>query len=427
MKIAFVVPRAFPYRGGQENYVLRLSQELHRHGHEVVIFTTNALDLESFWLPGFRTLPVGSEEINGVRIHRFPISYNKWIRRAGRLLACLGNWKQRARYSRPGFHVKGLSTALRRFQPHVIHIGPLPYTRLMYEGLREGLRCGARVIATPCVHFGQEENTEVARHYTRGFQMHVLNSCHAVLAMTHMERRRLAEAGVDERKISTTAQGVDMAEVTGGNRQAWRQKWNITGPLVLHLGTKAQDKGTIAVLEAMKMLWGKGSEASLVLAGSSTSGFERYLAAQPNLPRLVNLAPVDESEKRDLFAAADVLVHPSRVESLGIVYLEAWANAKPVIAADTPASRAVIAIGEDGVLVPFGDISKLAQTLQDLLNNSLERERMGSAGQRKVKAHYTWDAVLPNIVKVFLGEVPRGSQGADAIIGDEAAQQLYRL
>ena len=427
MKIAFIAPRAFPYRGGQENYVLKLSQEFCRQGHQVSIFTSNAFDLESFWLPGFRTLPVEAEEVNGVQIHRFPISYRKWIRRAGRLLAYVGDWRWRARYSAPGFEVRGLTAALRKFGPDVVHVGPLPYTRLMYEGLREGLRCGARVIATPCVHFGEDNSREVARHYTHDFQMRLLNACHAVLTMTDMERQRLGQAGVEEEKIWTTAQGIDLAEVSGGDGNAFRRKWNLDGPIVLHLGTKAGDKGTIMTVEAMKVLWGRGCDASLVLSGSSTSPFERYLSEQGKLPRLLNLAPVHEPEKRDLLAATDVLVHPSRVESLGIVYLEAWANSKPVIAADTAASRAVISREEDGLLVPFGDAEALAGAVQRLLSNSHQREVMGSAGRRKVAAHYTWEAILPDIVEVFLGKEPKRSRTVAGMPANEDTQQVYRL
>jgi glycosyltransferase involved in cell wall biosynthesis len=404
MKIAFVVPRFFPYRGGQENYVLKLSQQLHRYGHDVFVLTSNAFDLESFWIPGFRTLPAGLEYLEGIEIRRFPISYRKWIRRSGRLLAYVGNWRWKARYSAPGFCVKGLPSALRQLRPNVVHISPLPYTRLMYEGLREGLRCGARVIATPCVHFGEDNSSEVARYYTQDFQIRLLNECQAVLTMTDMERSRLAELGIDRHKLRTTAHGIDMHEVTGGNEECFRRRWNVTGPVVLQLGTKTEDKGTIAVVEAMKSLWAQGTEAWLVLAGASTSGFDDYLRIQQNLPRLLNLGPVDEAEKRDLLAAMDILVHPSRVESLGIVYLEAWANAKPVIAADTAASRAVVTRGHDGLLVPFGDSGAIAGAIRQLLEDPDQRQRLGDAGREKVLAKYSWEAVLPEILQVFSGQ-----------------------
>jgi len=401
MKVVFVIPRFYPYSGGYENYVLRLAKHLHSCGHNVCVLTSNAFDLESFWLRKLRTLPVGSENVGGVDVQRFPISYRKWIRRAGRLLAYLPNWRLRARFSTPSFRVIGIVEALRRTAPDVIHIGPLPYNRLMYEGLREGRRMGARVITTPCVHFGEDGNNEVAQHYTRPYQMRLLEESDAVLALTHMERRRLIELGVRAEKVSAFGLGIDIAEVTGGDAERFRAKWEVRGPIVFHLGTKAPDKGTISVVEAMKTLWAKGAEAWLVLAGASIRAFDDYIGAQPKLPRLLNFGPVDDADKRDLLAATHVLVHPSRVESLGMVYLEAWANGKPVIAADTAVSREIIEPGKDGLLVPFGDTLAIAAAIQQLLTDQSSSERMGEAGRHEVCGRFSWDAVLPEISKVF--------------------------
>ena len=64
-----------------------------------------------------------------------------------------------------------------------------------------------------------------------------------------------------------------------------------------------------------------------------------------------------------MLAAADVFAMPSRTDSFGIVYLEAWLYRLPVIAARTWGMSDVVRNGEDGLLVPFGDVSVLAQTL----------------------------------------------------------------
>jgi glycosyltransferase involved in cell wall biosynthesis len=401
MKVVFVVPRFYPYSGGYENYVLRLARHLHSCGHKVSVLTSNAFDLESFWLENFRTLPVGQESVGGVEVYRFPISHRKWIRRAGRLLAYLPSWRLKARFSTPSFRVRGIVEALRQMAPDVIHIGPLPYNRLMYEGLREGRRSDVRVITTPCTHFGEDGNDEVSQHYTQPYQVRLLNESDAVLAMTDMERRRLIELGVGAEKVSALGLGIDIADVTGGNAERFRARWKVQGPVVFHLGTKAPDKGTNSVVEAMKTLWDAGTDAWLVLAGSSVRAFDDYIQAQPKLPRLLNLGPVDDADKRDLLAAAALLVHPSRVESLGVVYLEAWANGKPVIAADTAVSREIIEPGKDGLLVPFGDTSTIASAIQRVLADPLTSERMGQAGRNKVFERFSWDLALSEISRVF--------------------------
>jgi glycosyltransferase involved in cell wall biosynthesis len=403
MHVVFVLPRFHPYPGGYENLVLWLARRLREDGHSVTVLTTTAYDLESFWLPGFRTLPPGSEDLAGINIVRLPISYARWSRRAGRLLGFVPYWRWQAQFARPSFHVPGLSAYLRSLRGiDVIHVGPLPYNRLLYQGIQEARRRRCRVIATPCTHFGEEDNSQVAQHYTQPFQVQLLNQCDAVLALTSMERDRLVQAGVAKQKITATGAGIDPAEVTGGNASRFRDKYGITGAVVLHLGTKARDKGSITVLEAMQQLWASGSQAWLVMAGSSLSEFDQFLRGQQvRSGKLLNLSFVSDEEKRDLLAATTILVHPSRVESLGLVYLEAWENAKPVIAADTPVSREVVAGENDGLLVPFGDSEALAGAIQRLLQNQQLCEFLGRNGQKKVQNRFSSRAALDRIYPFF--------------------------
>src|SRR5690348_8877458 len=403
MHVVFVLPRFHPYPGGYENLVLWLARRLREDGHSVTVLTTTAYDLESFWLPGFRTLPPGSEDLAGINIVRLPISYARWSRRAGRLLGFVPYWRWQAQVARPSFHVPGLSAYLRSLRSiDVIPVGPLPYNRLLYQGIQEAHRRRCRAIATPCTHFGEENNSQVAQHYTQPFQIQLLNQCDAVLALTSMERDRLVQAGVAKQKITATGAGIDPAEVTGGNASRFRDKYGITGAVVLQLGTKARDKGSITVLEAMQQLWASGSQAWLVMAGSSLSEFDHFLRNQQVRPgRLLNLSFVSDEEKRDLLAAATLLVHPSRVESLGLVYLEAWANAKPVVAADTPASREVIESEKDGLLVHFGDVPALAAALRRLLQDPQLRDRLGGNGQKKAQNRFSSRAALDRIYPYF--------------------------
>jgi glycosyltransferase involved in cell wall biosynthesis len=403
MHAVFVLPRFHPYPGGYENYVLWLARRLQEAGDSVTVLTTTAWDLESFWLPGFRSLSPGSEDLSGINVIRLPISYKRWSRRAGRLLGFVPYWRWQAQFARPSFHVVGLSEHLRSLRGvDVIHVGPLPYNRLLYRGIHEAGRRGCRVIATPCTHFGEENNPQVAKHYTQPFQIELLNQCDAVLALTSTERTRLVGAGVEEHKVAATGAGIDPGEVTDGNAARFREKYNLKGPVLLHLGTKAPDKGSITVVEAMQRLWAAGSQAWLVMAGSSLSEFDDFLRRQQiSSGKLLNLSFVSAEEKRDLLAATTVLVHPSRVESLGLVYLEAWANAKPVIAADTPVSREVVTAGVDGLLVPFGDSPALAAAVQHLLANEQICESLGLNGQKKVQNRFSSRAALDRIYPFF--------------------------
>jgi glycogen synthase len=158
------------------------------------------------------------------------------------------------------------------------------------------------------------------------------------------------------------------------------------------------------LVEAMKLLWSRGSKAWLVMAGPSLSTFDDYLAANAgDSPRLVNLPPFEDEAKRDLLAGADLVVQPSRVESLGLVVLEAWANAKPVIAADIAVSRELVNSTGGGMLVPFGDSSQLAEAIETLLADPELRAQMGRHGQKKALSEYQQSYVSQRNLEEFEG------------------------
>ncbi len=387
MHVAFVLPRFFPYRGGYENSLLALSKYLVQRGHRVTVFTTVASDLEAFWLPGFKTFAEGELSLDGVVVRRFPICYDGLRRRATRLLGLAPYWRWKAQYWTPSFRIPGLPEALSEVDADLFHLGPLPYTNLMYAGLHAAEQRGVPAIATPCTHLGEEGNDEVARHYLRPYQIELLSHCAKVFCMTRIEMQQLERYGVTSDK-TVTGYGIDSEDVTGGNPEYLREKYGVDGPVVLHLGMKAYEKGSQTLVEAMKILWSKGSKAWLVMAGSSLSAFDDWLAsAAANCPRFVNLPSFADNEKRDLLASATVVAEPSRVESLGLVLLEAWANQKPVIAADIAVSRELITESGGGTLVPFGNAQQLATQIARLLSDAGLRQAMGDGG-RKMALQY---------------------------------------
>ena len=82
---------------------------------------------------------------------------------------------------------------------------------------------------------------------------------------------------------------------------------------------------------------------------------------------------------------------PSRTESFGIVYLEAWLLGKPVIGARAGAVPDVIGDGRDGLLVEFGDVPGLARAIARLLDDRALASEMARHGREKALRLYTWE------------------------------------
>ena len=99
------------------------------------------------------------------------------------------------------------------------------------------------------------------------------------------------------------------------------------------------------------------------------------------------LGRVDDAEKQRVLERADVLCAPSLGgESFGMVLTEAFAAGTPVVASDIAGYRDVVRDGVDGLLVPRGDATALAETLRDLWLAPAAARRMARAAARARRA-----------------------------------------
>ena len=97
----------------------------------------------------------------------------------------------------------------------------------------------------------------------------------------------------------------------------------------------------------------------------------------------------DTTEPLAALAACDVLALPSVGESFGIVYLEAWAYRKPVIAAAIESAASLIDDGVNGFLVDTEHPGPLSRRLAQLAAQPELGRTLGEQGYRKLCARYT--------------------------------------
>jgi len=106
-----------------------------------------------------------------------------------------------------------------------------------------------------------------------------------------------------------------------------------------------------------------------------------------------------------LLAACDVFALPSPGEPFGLVFLEAMAMKKPVVALDSGGAPEIVEHGKSGLLSAAGDGAALAENLLVLLRDPALRARMGEYGRRRVATHFTRDRMTRDVQDVYMALV----------------------
>ncbi|MEZ5584171.1 MAG: glycosyltransferase [Candidatus Competibacteraceae bacterium] len=102
-----------------------------------------------------------------------------------------------------------------------------------------------------------------------------------------------------------------------------------------------------------------------------------------------------QNEPGSFYRLADCVVCPSRHETLGNVILEAWSYTKPILSTATPGGLELLRDGDNGLLAPCKDPSRLAQRLRELITAPLaEQQRLAAAGYRDLCQHHSRAAVV---------------------------------
>ncbi len=415
MHILHVVQLYWPAPSGAARYFQEIGARLVAEGHHVTVLATDAFDLEHLWMSGKRRIAEPTGQHDGVQIRRLPAR-----RLPGPALVYPVIRRLMVELGRAGSISNPLLRRLATITPRlpdlaatladpaladvaIVHTTNITLDFAVIPVARWAAQRGIPHLCTPFVHLGEPGSEQVVRYYAMPHQIDLLRRASHVATMTDLERAYLIRRGVPADQITTVGAGVNPAEVTGGNGERFRAMHQITGPVVLSLGVAAFDKGAAHTLAAMRQLWAQGSNAVWVQCGPLFGGFASALAelTPDEQARVRALGYVDDATRRDALAAADVYVQPSRTDSFGITYLEAWCNRVPVIGARAGGVPAVIRHGVDGLLVPFGDVSAIAAAIARLLRDQALARAMGAAGHARVWRELTWDAVYARIRPLY--------------------------
>ncbi len=236
---------------------------------------------------------------------------------------------------------------------------------------------------------------------TRAAEGAVLGSAAAVIATSGWARQRLlARYPLPDHAVHVAEPGVDRAPRAVGTAD---------GSRLLCVGAVTPQKGHDLLLAALAALadhpwrceWVGPLDRDLAYVARL-----RHNLKAPSLAGRVRLTgPLTGTALKEAYRSADVLVHPSRSETYGMVVTEALAHGLPVIAAAAGGLPDALGRTPDGtrpgILVPPGDASQLTAALRAWLTSADLRQRVRLAALARRSTLPSWSTTTAKVARVL--------------------------
>ncbi len=182
--------------------------------------------------------------------------------------------------------------------------------------------------------------------------------------------------------------------------EAVKQRYGLTAPYLLYVGTIEPRKNLVTLLRAFAPLT-KEFPHLLVLARAKGWMSEPVFAeinerGLQNRVRLLGYVPLEDLPA--LMSGADVFVYPSLREGFGLPPLEAMACGAPVVCSDAPALPEVV--GDAAITVPPLDKEAWTEVLRKVLKQADLRQEMRQKGLARAK-QFSWERTARLTLEAF--------------------------
>ena len=281
-------------------------------------------------------------------------------------------------------------------RPDVLHFGC--GRSLLWAGL------AARRLAVPLKITTRRIDYPIGRWPWRAFRYtklvdHVVANCEAV-------RRRVLAAGVHSANVTVVHEGIELSPWQGlrAQRDAARERLAIPAEALVvccpaTLRPRKGQRGLVAAFasiaerfpSALLILAGEGSDRATLLADVARRG----LVGKVRVPGAVS--PI-----ADLYAASDLFCLASFHEGLANACLEASAAGLPCVVSAAGGLPEIVADGDTGLVVPVGDVGRLAQALARFLAEPALRASAGAKGAARTAQLFSARRVAHAMEELFL-------------------------
>lgn len=250
-----------------------------------------------------------------------------------------------------------------------------------------------RMLGIPYINYihGEEITTDVPYRLFGRRRRQYLHKADAVVAVSEFTRRALIDKmGVAPERIELIVNGVDAERFQPGPKPvALLERYGLAGKRVLlTVGRLVERKGIDTTIRALPEILARCPQTRYLVVGTGDyrAELEALALAQGVADQVIFAGRVPHAELVAHYQLCDLFVMPNRelanhdTEGFGLVFLEANACGKAVVAGRAGGVVEAVRHGETGLNVDGEDVAAVAGAISQLLLDDERRDAMGERG-----------------------------------------------
>lgn len=210
------------------------------------------------------------------------------------------------------------------------------------------------------------------------------------------------EVGLKREKIITIPNGIDIKSfsVKTNRKKKIRELGLTLNSKVVGTVSRLYEptKGIKFLLEAFKIAQSKIDSELLIVGGGRD---EKELKKIARKLKIKALFVGERNDVAEILPVMDVFVLPSLSEGFPVVILEAMAAGIPVVATDVGGNKEVIVDGKTGFIVEPGVPHKLAEKIEELLEDETLRKSLGEEGFKRIEKKFSIEKTVDRIENLW--------------------------
>jgi glycosyltransferase involved in cell wall biosynthesis len=293
--------------------------------------------------------------------------------------------------------VAGVRTVLRAISPDIVHC----HTQTVYA--EAALERGWPSVLT--IHGLYEREILHMRPWRRvqgrrllRFERAALKRAKHIVCISEYLRREIGQV-LDRKDVRLIENPID---------DRWFDVWpQPEQGRVLYAGTVIHRKNLLYLLEAVRLLAGRGRCVHLVVAGSKSVEPEyfdrcmRFVEKNGLSGRVEFRGTLSTDGLLEEFSRANLLVLPSRQETAPMVISEAMAAGLPIVTTPAGGSAEMVEDGRSGFVAPFDDVEGLAVAIDKLISDLGLASSMGRHGRSQAELRFKCSAVVERTLAFY--------------------------